>query len=79
MITGYATVYTAVEAVKLGVEYYIKKPFKPDEIIDAVQNILNKGKKQYTASNKKSVQQGVIVREQILEVLKPHFVLSKRN
>ena len=79
LITGYATVCTAVEAMKLGVEYYIKKPFRPDEIIDAVKNILDKRKKHYTASNKKSVQQEIIDREQVLEVLKPHFALSKRN
>ena len=39
VITGYATVRTAVEAMKLGAVDFIPKPFTPDEIYNAVQNI----------------------------------------
>ena len=36
MITGYATVETAVESIKLGATDYVPKPFTPDEIYQAV-------------------------------------------
>ena len=36
MITGYATVGTAVESIKLGATDYVPKPFTPDEIDQAV-------------------------------------------
>jgi len=73
MITGYATVDTAVEAMKLGVEEYISKPFKPDEIIDAVKNIVDKREKHLATRSEKSIQQRIIDREHVLEVLNPHF------
>jgi len=36
IITGFGTVPSAVEAVKLGVSDYIEKPFTPEQIRDAV-------------------------------------------
>lgn len=40
IITGYATVQTAVEALKLGAADYISKPFSPDELIIIVNKVL---------------------------------------
>ena len=40
IITGYATVQTAVEAIRLGAADYISKPFSPDELIIHVNNVL---------------------------------------
>ncbi len=37
VMTGYATVETAIEALKLGAEDYVTKPFKIDEILMAVE------------------------------------------
>ncbi|MDY6953950.1 MAG: response regulator [Thermodesulfobacteriota bacterium] len=37
MITGYATVETAVESIKLGAIDYVPKPFTPDELHEAVE------------------------------------------
>ena len=37
MITGYASVPTAIETMKLGVVDYIPKPFKPEELVASVQ------------------------------------------
>jgi len=42
MITGYASVQGAVEAVKLGAEEYLAKPFTEDELYTAVERSLEK-------------------------------------
>ena len=42
MITGYATVEGAVEAIKAGAEEYITKPFTDEELFAAVRQVLDK-------------------------------------
>jgi len=42
IITGYATVQGAVDAVKIGAEDYLPKPFTDDELFSAVSKALNK-------------------------------------
>ncbi len=42
MITGYATVEGAVEAVKTGAEEYLMKPFTGEELLAAVDRVLEK-------------------------------------
>lgn len=42
MITGYASVRGAVEAVKMGAEEYLPKPFTDEELYSAVERALNK-------------------------------------
>ena len=42
MITGYATVESAVEAVKNGAEEYVPKPFTEVELLAAVRRVLDK-------------------------------------
>jgi DNA-binding NtrC family response regulator len=42
MMTGYSTVQTAVEAMKLGAYDYLPKPFTPEELVEAVENALKK-------------------------------------
>jgi len=37
VLTGYASVATAVEAIKLGATHYLTKPTEPDEIVAAFQ------------------------------------------
>ncbi len=39
IITGYGTVQTAVEAIKLGATDYISKPFSPDELMIHVKRV----------------------------------------
>jgi len=50
MITGYATVEGAVEAVKTGAEEYLAKPFTDDELIVAVARTLEKLHRRRAAS-----------------------------
>lgn len=38
VVTGYASIATAVEAVKLGAIHYLTKPAEPDDIMTAFQN-----------------------------------------
>lgn len=42
MITGYATVDTAVESLRMGAFHYIEKPIRLDEVRGAVKEALNK-------------------------------------
>ena len=42
MITGYSTVQSAVQAMKLGAFDYIPKPFTPDEVLVVVEKALEK-------------------------------------
>ena len=42
MITGYATVESAVEALKTGAEEYLAKPFTDEELFAAVDRVLRK-------------------------------------
>ena len=42
IITGYATVQTAVSAMKLGAADYVSKPFSPDELNLAIDRVLER-------------------------------------
>ncbi len=43
IITGYASIASAVEATRLGAAGYIPKPFTPEELEDAVHTVVVKG------------------------------------
>lgn len=40
IITGYGTISTAVQAIKLGAYEYIEKPFTPEDILKVVREAL---------------------------------------
>jgi len=63
IITGYATVRSAVQAMKLGASEYIEKPFTPEELLKAVELAIE------TAASRPPDEQGLIHREEIIEVL----------
>jgi DNA-binding NtrC family response regulator len=42
MITGYASIDSAVKATKLGASHYLPKPFTPDELNDATEKVLQR-------------------------------------
>ena len=58
MITGYATVDSAINAMKAGAYHYIAKPFKLDEVRKVVREALEKKKlKQENVQLKKQLDQ----------------------
>jgi DNA-binding NtrC family response regulator len=63
MITGYGSVKTAVQAIKLGAAEYIQKPFTPEELSAAVKSALN------LAAQRPAEEQGIIHKGEVLRVL----------
>ncbi len=63
IITGYATVKSAVQAMKLGATDYIEKPFTPEDLINSVNEALHK------ATREAAQEQKLIHDEEIIKVL----------
>jgi len=63
MITGYATVPSAVQAMKLGAAEILEKPFSPDGLVAVVQKALK------VPPSDQAGDPGVINREEILRML----------
>ena len=75
IITGYATIRSAVQAMKLGAADYIEKPFTPDQLLKAVASALD------VATTQVPEEQRLIHREEMIKVLEnaatdPHFFTS---
>jgi DNA-binding NtrC family response regulator len=43
MMTAYAEVQTAVQAIKLGASDYLQKPFDPKRVLDGLSSLINRG------------------------------------
>jgi DNA-binding NtrC family response regulator len=63
IITGYATVKSAAQAMKLGAADYIEKPFTPEQLLKAVKSVLT------LASTQEPEAQSLINKEEVLKVL----------
>jgi len=63
IITGYATVKSSVQAMKLGAADYIEKPFTPDKLIKAVASALD------IAATQEPEEQALIHKEEMIKVL----------
>ncbi len=63
IFTGYASVESAVQAMKLGASDYIEKPFTPSMLAKTVQKALEK------ASQTEPDPQGIVHRDEVMRVL----------
>jgi len=63
MITGYASVRSSVQAMKLGAADYIEKPFTPDQLLKAVNSALD------IAATKPPEEQALIHKEEMITIL----------
>jgi DNA-binding NtrC family response regulator len=63
IFTGYATVQSAVQAMKLGASDYIEKPFTPDMLLTTVKKVLEK------AAREEPEEQELIHKDEVIRVL----------
>ncbi|RKY03164.1 MAG: response regulator [Spirochaetes bacterium] len=63
IITGYATVQSAVQAMKLGAVDYIEKPFTPEQLVDAVKSALE------VTATMEPEEQKIIHKQEVIKVL----------
>jgi two-component system response regulator HydG len=68
MMTGYASVETAVTALKNGAYDYVTKPLDPDEIAHLVQKAL---------AHKRTEEENVRLRETVAEVARPEEIIGE--
>ncbi len=68
IMTGYASVETAVAALKNGAYDYVTKPLDPDEIAHLVKNAL---------SHKRTAQENILLRETVAEVARPPELIGQ--
>jgi len=68
MMTGYASVETAVAALKNGAYDYVSKPFDPDDISHTVHNAL---------AHKQAQQENARLRETVASVVRPQEIVGQ--
>jgi two-component system, NtrC family, response regulator HydG len=68
IMTGYASVETAVTALKNGAYDYVTKPLDPDEIAHLIKNAM---------SHKQAEKENVLLRETVAEVARPEEMVGQ--
>ena len=57
MITGYASIESAVEATKLGASHYLPKPFTPDELNEVTEKVLLHNREKATQTKNRKIEE----------------------
>ena len=70
IMTGYASVETAVTALKNGAYDYVTKPLDPDEIAHLVKNAL---------AHKRTAQENVLLRATVAEIARPGELIGQSS
>jgi two-component system, NtrC family, response regulator HydG len=68
IMTGYASVETAVAALKNGAYDYVTKPLDPDEIAHLVKNAI---------AHKRTLHENVLLRETVAEIARPGDIIGQ--
>jgi DNA-binding NtrC family response regulator len=63
IITGFGSVRSAVQAMKLGAVDYIQKPFDPDQFVQSISKAID------TAKSQEPEQQRIIHKQEVIKVL----------
>ena len=63
IITGFGSVRSAVQAMKLGAVDYIQKPFDPDQLVQSISRAID------TAKSQEPEQQRIIHKQEVIKVL----------
>ena len=71
IFTGYATVQSAVQAMKLGAADFVEKPFTPDMLVTTVKKVLQK------AATEQPEKQELIHKDEVIRVLERAAVDSE--
>jgi two-component system, NtrC family, response regulator HydG len=69
MVTGYPSIGTAVEAVRLGAEDYLAKPFTKKELLEAVQAALSNREKRRIGYSQASAPSGIIGESEAMQII----------
>ncbi len=74
MVTGYPTIKTAMQAMRLGAVDYIAKPFRRNELLGPVNRLLRRGarEKEMNGSDHDSGEPGAVIRPGDCYVLNDH-------
>lgn len=71
MMTSYADIQTAVQAIKLGASDYISKPLNPDELLGKIHDLLKEGHTVPTVASPKKVERRPAENSQYIEGKSP--------
>ena len=73
MITGFGSVQSAVQAMKLGAAEYLEKPFAPEDLVKVIQKAL------HIAKTTPAEDQRLIHKQEVLKVLEKAATAMSQN
>jgi two-component system response regulator AtoC len=73
LMTAYATVETAVEALRRGAVDYIFKPFRPDDVRERIERLLNGRATTVRSNGERAIEDGLVGRSALIHALRRHI------